>query len=216
MGFNRIVDREFDARNPRTARRELPSGTLTIAESARIAVAVAAVIVFAVAAWRLSPLCLALSPVRARYGSFSTATPSGSRGGRTWCSAWASRSRRWAAIWRSPGAGATPWWMLVALAVAVATWSGGFDILYALQDVAFDRAHALHSLPASIGEWGAVRVARLLHVVTIAALVGGRGRRRRRLAVRGRRGHRGRTPRRTSTRSCGPTTCLGSTRLSSP
>jgi 4-hydroxybenzoate polyprenyltransferase len=60
--------------------------------------------------------------------------------------------------------------MLVALAAAVAAWSGGFDILYALQDVAFDRAHALHSLPASVGEWNAVRVARGLHVLTIIAL----------------------------------------------
>jgi 4-hydroxybenzoate polyprenyltransferase len=63
-----------------------------------------------------------------------------------------------------------PWWLLVALAVAVTTWSGGFDILYALQDVEFDRAAALHSLPAAVGEWNAVRIARSLHVITIAAL----------------------------------------------
>jgi 4-hydroxybenzoate polyprenyltransferase len=167
MGFNRIVDREFDARNPRTARRELPAGTLDL-RSAQIAVTAAA-IVFAFAAWLLSPLCLALSPFALLWILFYSYTK---------------RFTRWSHLVLGMGlaiapvggylavAGrwSTPWWMLVALAVAVAAWSGGFDILYALQDVAFDREHALHSLPASIGEWNAVRVARGLHVLTIAGL----------------------------------------------
>jgi 4-hydroxybenzoate polyprenyltransferase len=60
--------------------------------------------------------------------------------------------------------------MLLALAAAVMTWVGGFDVFYALQDVDFDRAHRLHSVPAAIGERGAITVARLLHAGTVLAL----------------------------------------------
>jgi 4-hydroxybenzoate polyprenyltransferase and related prenyltransferases len=63
-----------------------------------------------------------------------------------------------------------PWWMLVALAVAVATWVGGFDILYSLQDVSFDRTEGLFSIPAAWGEKRALFTARVLHFGTIAAL----------------------------------------------
>jgi 4-hydroxybenzoate polyprenyltransferase len=168
MGFNRIVDREFDARNPRTARRELPTGALTLLE-ARAAVAIASIL-FGVAAWRLGTICLVLSPLALAWVFFYSYTK---------------RFTRWSHLVLGAGlaiapvggylavAGrwSEPWWMLVALALAVATWSGGFDILYALQDVAFDRAVALHSLPASVGEWNAVRIARALHAVTIVALV---------------------------------------------
>jgi 4-hydroxybenzoate polyprenyltransferase len=63
-----------------------------------------------------------------------------------------------------------PWWMLCALAIAVATWVAGFDILYALQDVTFDRDNALHSIPVAFGEAGALAIARTLHVITIASL----------------------------------------------
>jgi 4-hydroxybenzoate polyprenyltransferase len=63
-----------------------------------------------------------------------------------------------------------PWWMLGALALAVATWVAGFDILYALQDVTFDRDNALHSIPVAFGDGGALAIARALHVITIASL----------------------------------------------
>jgi 4-hydroxybenzoate polyprenyltransferase len=65
------------------------------------------------------------------------------------------------------GAWSHPWWMLVALALAVTTWSAGFDVLYALQDVAFDRSQRLYSLPAALGERRALDVARGLHVGTV-------------------------------------------------
>jgi 4-hydroxybenzoate polyprenyltransferase len=168
MGFNRIVDREFDAQNPRTARRELPSGTLSV-RNARVAVTLASAL-FVIAAWRLGAICLLLSPIALAWVFFYSYTK---------------RFTRWSHLVLGLGlaiapvggylaiAGrwSDPWWMLAALAVAVATWSGGFDILYALQDVDFDRSAALHSLPAAIGEWNAVRVARTLHVVTIVGLV---------------------------------------------
>jgi 4-hydroxybenzoate polyprenyltransferase len=168
MGFNRIVDREFDAQNPRTARRELPTGALTVGR-ARLAVAIASGL-FAVAAWRLGTICLVLSPIALAWVFFYSYTK---------------RFTRWSHLVLGLGlaiapvggylavAGrwSQPWWMLVALAIAVASWSGGFDILYALQDVEFDRAAALHSLPAAVGEWNAVRIARVLHTVTIAGLI---------------------------------------------
>lgn len=168
MGFNRIVDREFDARNPRTARRELPTGALAL-QHARIAVTIASAL-FVFAAWRLGTICLVLSPFALGWVFFYSYTK---------------RFTRWSHLVLGAGlaiapvggflavAGrwSEPWWMLVALAVAVAAWSGGFDILYALQDVEFDRAVALHSLPASVGEWNAVRIARSLHAITIVALI---------------------------------------------
>jgi 4-hydroxybenzoate polyprenyltransferase len=168
MGFNRIVDRGFDARNPRTARRELPMGVLTVG-AARAAVTIASA-VFGFAAWRLGTICLVLSPVALAWVFFYSYTK---------------RFTRWSHLVLGfglaiapvggylavAGRWSQPWWMLAALAIAVAAWSGGFDILYALQDVAFDRSVALHSLPAAIGEWNAVRVARTLHVVTIGALL---------------------------------------------
>ncbi len=167
MGFNRIVDREFDARNPRTARRELPTGALGLVE-ARLAVAVASV-VFVFAAWSLGPICAMLSPLALGWIFFYSYTK---------------RFTRWSHLVLGVGLAIAPvggylavaghWsepvWVLVVLALAVATWSGGFDILYALQDVAFDRAQSLHSLPAAVGERRAVGVARALHVTTVVAL----------------------------------------------
>lgn len=167
MGFNRIVDREFDGRNPRTARRELPTGALTLVE-AKVAVLLASA-VFLLAAGSLGWICLALSPLALGWILFYSYTK---------------RFTRWSHLVLGVGLAIAPvggylaiagrWsepkWILVALALAVAAWSGGFDILYALQDVAFDRAQALHSLPASVGEWNAVRIVRALHVGTVLGL----------------------------------------------
>jgi len=69
------------------------------------------------------------------------------------------------------GAWSTPWWLLVALASAVAAWVAGFDILYSLQDVEFDRSQRLYSIPAAVGEHRALALARALHVVAVLALV---------------------------------------------
>ena len=167
MGFNRIVDRDIDARNPRTAGRELPSGALGVRE-AGVAVAVAAA-VFMLAASRLNPLCAALSPLALFWVLFYSYTK---------------RFTRWSHLVLGiglaiapvggylavAGAWSEPWWMLVALAVAVATWVGGFDILYALQDVSFDRENRLHSVPAAFGERRALSIARDLHGLTVVAL----------------------------------------------
>ncbi|HYD54880.1 MAG TPA: UbiA-like polyprenyltransferase [Gemmatimonadaceae bacterium] len=167
MGFNRVIDRHLDARNPRTATREIPAGVLSVRE-AGLAI-VAASILFLLAAWRLNPLCLALAPLALAWVLFYSYTK---------------RFTRLAHLVLGLGLGiapvggylavtgqwSDPWWLLPALAAAVMTWTGGFDILYALQDVAFDRANRLHSIPAAIGERRALAVARVLHAVTVACL----------------------------------------------
>jgi 4-hydroxybenzoate polyprenyltransferase len=167
MGFNRIVDREIDALNPRTKAREIPSGAMSVRE-AGVAVVIASLIFF-IAAWQLNPLCLMLSPVALAWVLFYSYTK---------------RFTRWSHLVLGvglsiapvggylaiTGAWSDPWWMLIALAIAVATWVGGFDILYALQDVSFDRENGLYSVPATFGEVTALGIARVLHLMTVAAL----------------------------------------------
>ena len=167
MAVNRIVDREFDARNPRTAQREIPRGAIGVRE-AWVTVAIAAS-VFVLAAWMLNPLCFALSPLALAWVCFYSFTK---------------RFTRYAHLVLGlglaiapvggylavTGAWSQPWWVLIALAAAVMTWSGGFDILYALPDIEFDRSQKLHSIPAALGVARAISVSRALHLVTVAAL----------------------------------------------
>jgi 4-hydroxybenzoate polyprenyltransferase len=167
MGFNRIVDREIDARNPRTKSREIPSGAMSVREAA-VAVTIAS-LVFFVAAWQLNTLCLVLAPVALAWVLAYSYTK---------------RFTRWSHLVLGVGLSiapvggyiaisghwSDPWWMLIALAIAVATWVGGFDILYALQDVSFDRENGLYSVPSTFGEANALNIARVLHLTTVAAL----------------------------------------------
>src|ERR1039458_4140757 len=171
MGFNRIVDRAYDARNPRTAMREIPSGTMNVKEAK--ALVIAAVLLFELAAWKLNILCYVLSP-------FALAWVLGY--------SFTKRFTRWSHLVLGLGLGiapvggylavtgvwSDPWWMLVALAAAVMCWTGGFDILYALQDIEFDRANELPSLPAKVGARRSLAIARGLHAATVIllALVG--------------------------------------------
>jgi len=167
MGFNRIVDREIDARNPRTRSREIPSGTMS-AREAGVAVVIAS-IVFFVAAWQLNRLCLILAPIALAWVLFYSYTK---------------RFTRWSHLVLGIGLSiapvggylaitglwSNPWWMLIALAIGVAAWVGGFDILYALQDVSFDRENGLYSVPSTFGEANALGIARVLHLTAVAAL----------------------------------------------
>jgi 4-hydroxybenzoate polyprenyltransferase len=167
MAFNRIVDRHIDAENPRTKMREIPRGVLSVHE-AWISVVVA-IAVFFVCAAALNRLCLYLAPLAIAWVLGYSFTK---------------RFTRWSHLVLGAGLGiapvggylavtgtwSSPWWLLAALAIAVTTWVGGFDILYALPDEGFDRAHALHSIPAAVGERAAIYIARVLHCLTIAAL----------------------------------------------
>lgn len=167
MGFNRIVDREIDARNPRTKQREIPSGALRVTEA--VGAVTVASLVFIYAAWRLNPLCGVLSPVALGWVLFYSYTKRFTR----WCHLVLGIGMSIAPVGgylAVTGRWSQPWWMLIALALAVTTWGGGFDVLYALQDVAFDRSQNLYSLPAAFGERRALGIARGLHLATVVCL----------------------------------------------
>ena len=165
MGFNRIVDRDLDARNPRTAGRELPAGVVSLRAAWLLTLASAALFVGAAA--YLGPLCLALSPVALlllfgysftkRFtflchlflGLAIAAGPAGA----------------WIAV--RGDFGAPP----ALLMIAVATWIGGFDILYAIADSDFDRRAGLHSIPARFGVSRSLQISGILHGVTAGTLI---------------------------------------------
>ena len=164
MGVNRLVDQTLDARNPRTAQRELPSGRLSRRQM-WIFVALAAG-VFLLAAEQLNRLCLLLSPV-ALLVIFGY-----------------SFTKRFTALSHivlglALGIAPVGAWVAVrgafalaplALALAVVAWVAGFDVIYGCQDYDFDRASGLHSLPVRLGIAGALRCARLLHALALALL----------------------------------------------
>ena len=167
MGFNRIVDRRYDARNPRTQNRELPRGALSLGQ-AWISVAAAAAL-FVAAAGLLNPLCLLLSPLALGWILVYSLTKRFT----WWPHLWLGMSLAIAPVGgylAVTGRWSEPWWMLGAVTVAVATWVAGFDIFYALPDAGFDRAHGLRSAVVRLGEPRAILLAKLLHGVTIPAL----------------------------------------------
>ena len=164
MGFNRLVDARYDALNPRTAMREIPRGAMTTSEASTFVVISSAI--FVAASWMLSPLCGLLSPVALaivfwyslakRYTSFTQAflglamavAPVGG--------------------WLAAGGrgGAEPW----LLGAAIALWVGGFDVLYACQDEAFDRAHGLRSIPVRFGIERSLLISRAMHIAAVACM----------------------------------------------
>ena len=165
MAVNRIIDREIDARNPRTANRELVTGAMSVRHAwtgALIAVAV-----FLGSAAMLNPLCLALAPIAVvpmvvyPYGKRFTNFPQailglaqamGPIGG------WLAITGEWS-------------WDAVVLGLAVGVWIGGFDLIYACQDVETDRETGVMSVPARFGIPAAIKGARVCHAVTTALLV---------------------------------------------
>jgi 4-hydroxybenzoate polyprenyltransferase len=164
MGFNRLADHAIDARNPRTAGRELPRGALRRAEVWAFVVLSAGA--FVLAAAMLNPVCLALTPLALLivFGYSYTKRFT-----------WLSHVVLGLALALAP-VGA--WLALrgtlsvvpVVLGVAVLAWVAGFDTIYACQDVSFDRAHRLHSLPARLGVAGALAVARVFHLAAVLLL----------------------------------------------
>ncbi len=167
MGFNRIVDREYDARNPRTQMRELPRGAMSVRE-AWLSVALAS-LVFVLAAAQLNRLCLLLSPIALGWVFFYSFTKRFTRFAHLALGLGMSIAPVGGYL-AVTGRWSEPWWLLCALATAVVTWGAGFDVLYALPDIAFDRSQGLHSIPAALGERRAIGVSRGLHAVTLLSL----------------------------------------------
>ena len=165
MGFNRLVDARMDALNPRTSNRELPRGAMSMREAA-LFVAVASAC-FAYSAWRLSPLCFVLSPVALAIVFWYSLAKRYT----TWTQMFLGLAMAVAPVggWLAVGGrgGWEPW----LLALAIGTWVGGFDVLYACQDVDFDRAHGLRSIPVRFGVARSLAISRAMHVVTVACLL---------------------------------------------
>jgi 4-hydroxybenzoate polyprenyltransferase len=164
MAFNRLVDARYDALNPRTAQREIPRGAMSTRE-AWMFLAVAIVAFVAVCA-RISTLCLMLSPIALAtvfwYSLAKRVT-------------WATQFFLGLAMavapvggWIASGGGMSA--QPVLLAVAIGTWVGGFDVLYACQDLAFDRAQGLRSIPVRFGVATSIAISRVLHLMTIVSL----------------------------------------------
>jgi 4-hydroxybenzoate polyprenyltransferase len=164
MGFNRLADAAYDARNPRTAMRELPRGRMSRREAAFFVVTSS--VLFVVASSQLGTLCLALSPVALAIVF------------------WYSLAKRFTSYtqlflglamavapvggWLAAGGrgGWEPW----LLGLAIGTWVGGFDVLYACQDLDVDRREGLRSIPVRFGIRGSLAISRAMHVITVACL----------------------------------------------
>lgn len=165
MGFNRLVDARMDALNPRTAGRELPRGAMSRREAAWFVTVASAVFVFA--ASRLSVICLALSPVALAIVFWYSLAKRYT----TWTQLFLGLAMAVAPVGGWLAAGGRGGWEPWLLAAAIGTWVGGFDVLYACQDVDFDRAHHLRSIPVRFGVGASVMISRLLHALAISCLL---------------------------------------------
>jgi len=164
MGFNRLADADHDALNPRTKMRELPRGVMSRAEAIAFVVLASAVLIYG--ASRLNSICFMLSPVALAIVF------------------WYSLAKRYTAYtqlflglamavapvggWLAAGGrgGVEPW----LLGLAIGLWVGGFDILYACQDLDFDRGYGLRSIPTRFGVTRSIQLSRVMHVATVIAM----------------------------------------------
>jgi 4-hydroxybenzoate polyprenyltransferase len=165
MGFNRLVDARFDALNPRTANRELPRGAMTLREATLFVCAASAI--FVVAAWQLGPLCFALSPIALGIVFWYSLAKRYT----TWTQLFLGLAMAVAPIGGWLAAGGRGGWQPWLLAMAIGTWVAGFDVLYACQDLDFDRGHGLRSIPVRFGVPASLAISRALHVTTVVCLV---------------------------------------------
>jgi 4-hydroxybenzoate polyprenyltransferase len=165
MGFNRIADARFDALNPRTSGRELPRGAISPAE-AMVFVAVASM-VFVYAAFRLGPLCFALSPVALAIVFWYSLAKRYT----IWTQMFLGLAMAVAPVGGWLAVGARAGWEPWILAVAIGTWVGGFDVLYACQDLEFDRSHGLRSIPVRFGVPASLTISRLMHAAAVGCLL---------------------------------------------
>ncbi len=164
MAFNRLADAEIDSENPRTATRAIPAGLITKGAVWFFTLVSAGLLVCA--AWRLNPLAFALSPVALAVIMGYSFTKRFTALSHLWLGLALSISPvgAWIAI-----KGQFDWTPII-LCCVVLLWTAGFDIIYACQDVNFDRKHGLHSIPARIGIRWALWVSSALHVVAVFLL----------------------------------------------
>jgi 4-hydroxybenzoate polyprenyltransferase len=164
MGFNRLVDARIDALNPRTANRELPRGRMSIREAA-VFVAIASA-VFVAATRQLNPLCFMLSPVALAIVFWYSLAKRYT----TWTQLFLGLAMAVAPVGGWMAVGGRGGWQPWLLAFAIGMWVGGFDVLYACQDLEFDRAHGLRSIPVRFGIPISLAISRGMHAIAIACL----------------------------------------------
>lgn len=161
MGFNRLIDIKWDRENPRTAMRPSATGAVGIGQMIVMILISFAILVYT--AWRLNPLAFKLSPVAIFLVCFYSYTK---------------RFTAFAHLFLGLAIGSAPiasWIAItgevsvvsICFGLSVLTWISGFDIIYALQDVDYDRRVKLHSIPVKFGVTGSIYIARLLHIITI-------------------------------------------------
>jgi 4-hydroxybenzoate polyprenyltransferase len=161
MTVNRIVDLRYDKENPRTKSRALATGALSV--SFAWIFTLVAVGVFTLAAWQLNPLALKLAPLAVAVLFFYSFTK---------------RFTSWSHLFLGLALGISPaaaWiaitgsldWRMTILCAAVALWTGGFDVLYACQDLEFDRQAGLFSVPKRFGIANALKIARMMHIAVV-------------------------------------------------
>lgn len=165
MGFNRLADADWDAKNPRTAMREIPRGAMSRAEAS--AFVMVAAVIFVAAAWQLGTTCLVLSPLALAIVFWYSLAKRFT----TYTQLFLALAMAVAPVggWLAAGgpiAAVEPW----LLGAAIGTWVGGFDILYACQDLEFDRAAGLKSIPVRFGVRHSLLMSRVMHVIAVVCL----------------------------------------------
>jgi len=167
MAQNRLIDAGLDAENPRTANRALPGGR--VSRGFVIGLVVVSSLLFVVGAWKINSICFRLSPL----ALFVLLAYPWTKRFTLLCHFWLGAALglapvgAWLAVRGAWQGMATP----LLFGFAVAFWTAGFDLIYACQDAAHDREAGLHSVPARLGVSGALRLARLLHGVSLALLI---------------------------------------------
>lgn len=165
MAFNRYLDRQFDAKNPRTAVREIPAGVIPPASA--LVFTIICCVLFVIAAFLINPICFYLSPVALAvvlgYSYTKRFTPL--------CHLVLGAGLSLAPIGAFLAVTGVFAWLPLLFSFAVVFWVSGFDIIYALQDEEFDRSQRLHSIPSWLGTARALSVSRLLHVLSAACVV---------------------------------------------
>jgi len=164
MGFNRLVDARFDARNPRTEKRELPTGRMSRREA--VVFVIVSSVLFVASAAQLGTICFVLSPVALAivfwYSLAKRVT--------AYTQLFLGLAMAVAPVGGWLAAGGRGGWEPWILGLAIGTWVGGFDVLYACQDLDVDRRDGLRSIPVRFGVPVALRISRAMHVVTILCL----------------------------------------------
>src|SRR4029453_18782493 len=163
--FNRLADAAYDARNPRTAMRELPRGRMSRAEA--VVFVMVSSVLFVLSAAQLGTLCLVLSPLALAivfwYSLAKRVT--------AYTQMFLGLAMAVAPVGGWLAAGGRGGWEPWLLGLAIGLWVGGFDVLYACQDLEFDRQHGLRSIPVRFGLHRAVRISLVMHVLTVLCML---------------------------------------------